>query len=318
VTTSPSPLTADTGPSLPGFPLVVSIVVNYNGIDDTRRCVASLLASGYARQRIVIVDNASPAGDGVAIAAELGHQAHVIASAVNLGYGGAANLGIRWALEQGASYAWVLNNDTVVDSHCVQRLVDAMESAPEYGMLSPQISAPVGPEAPHGIWFTGGSVFLARADVRHSTDELSGVEVVPTQYVTGCAMFLRSTSLKDSGLFQQELFLYWEDVDLSLRMLRAGWEIGVAPSARIFHAIHGSVVSRTVEYYHFRNAVIILRRFGSRRVFFSGVIFAAGGVARRWARAGLRRRTSPIAATKGFLTGLVIGLTVTWVRIGPE
>jgi GT2 family glycosyltransferase len=299
-------------------PLVVSIVVNYNGLDDTRRCVASLLASLYPRHSLVVVDNASPAGDGVAIAAELSRQVHVIASATNLGYGGAANLGIGWALEQGAAFAWVLNNDTLVDPDCVQRLVDAMESNPGYGMLSPQISAPVGPEAPNGVWYSGGSVLLARAEVRHSFEELEGLEVVATEYVTGCAMFIRCSSMEKSELFEEQLFLYWEDVDLSLRMRRAGWRIGVVPGARVFHAIHGSVISSTLEYYHFRNAVIVLRRFGSRRIFVAGVMFAAGGVARRWARAVLRRRTSPTAATKGFLTGLAIGLTAGWVGIGPE
>ena len=81
-------------------PLVVSIVVNYAGLDDTRRCVASLLESAYARLLVVVVDNASPSGDAKTLSSEFGDRIHVIASSANLGYGGGANLGLRWALSQ--------------------------------------------------------------------------------------------------------------------------------------------------------------------------------------------------------------------------
>jgi GT2 family glycosyltransferase len=297
------------------IPLVVSIVVNYDGLDDTLRCAHSLLACSYQRHLVVVVDNASPSGDAVRLAAEFGNRVHVIASGKNLGYGGGANLGLRWALAQDAVYAWVLNNDTIVDSSCIQELVNAMESNPEYGILSPQISARIGPEAPFGIWYAGGRVLLDRAETRHSFQRVEGAAVVETGYITGCAMFIRCTSLTDAGLFWEPLFLYWEDVDLSLRMSRAGWTLGVVPHALIHHAIHGSVLSETLEYYHFRNAFIIVRKFGSRSTAVLGLLFLVGGVTRRWARALLRRRPAPTAATRGLLSGVV--LAVKWPTTVP-
>jgi len=289
-------------------PLVVSIVVNYGGLDDTLRCARSLLACDYPRQLVVVVDNGSPSGDADRLSAEFGDRLHVIASGKNLGYGGGANLGLRWAQAQDAAYAWVLNNDTTVDPTCISRLVDAMEENSRYGVLSPQISAPVGPEAPDGIWYAGGSVLLGRAEVRHSFRRLEGASAVATGYVTGCAMFMRCAALSDTGLFWEPFFLYWEDVDLSLRMRRAGWKLGVVPTAHLHHGIHASAASKTLEYYHFRNALIVVRTFGSRSTAVTAPLFLIGGVARRWGRALLRRRPAPVAATRGLLAGIVLAI----------
>ena len=176
------------------------------------------------------------------------------------------------------------------------------------GILSPQIAAQAGPEAPAGIWYAGGMVLLARAETRHSFEPVSGPGVLDTEYVTGCAMFIRCAALADVGMFWERLFLYWEDLDLSLRMRRAGWNLGVLPEARISHEIHGSVASGTLDYYHFRNAPIVVREFGSRREVASAFIFLSGGVARRWARALLRRRPAPVGATRGLLSGCLLVL----------
>jgi GT2 family glycosyltransferase len=288
------------------IPLIVSVVVNYRGLVDTRECVNSLLACLYENHSIVIVDNASGSDDADRLAAEFGPRVHVIASDKNLGYGGGANLGLRWALGLQASYVWVLNNDTIIEPGCIGRLADSMVANPGYGILSPQIVAPVGPEAPSGIWFAGGRVLLNRAEARHRTERLDGEGVVNTEYVTGCAMFIRCAALADTGLFWEHLFLYWEDVDLSLRMLRAGWRLGVVPHARIQHMIHGSVTSGIVEYYHFRNALITIRPYATRPATAAAILFLAGGVARRWSRALVRRRSAPIAATRGLIVGLLL------------
>lgn len=114
-----------------------------------------MLASSYERHSVVVVDNASPCGDADRLLAEFGGRVHVIASRESLGYGGGANLGLRWALDRGATYAWVLNNDTVVDPACIGMLVDGMESNPRLGVLSPQILCAVGPDAPSGVRFSG-------------------------------------------------------------------------------------------------------------------------------------------------------------------
>lgn len=207
-------------------PLVASVVVNYDGLDDTRRCVQSLLASSYGRHQVVVVDNGSHSRDAALLSAEFGDRIRVVASGKNLGYGGGANLSLRWAIAQEATYARVLNNDTTVDPGCIRKLVDTMESNTGYGILSPQISAPIGPEAPYGIWFSGGRVLLGRAETRHSFHGAPGAGVVETDYVTGCAMFIRCATLAEVGLFWEPLFLYWEEVGEGAASQEAGADCG--------------------------------------------------------------------------------------------
>jgi GT2 family glycosyltransferase len=302
-------------PDLPdagATPLVVSIVVNFRGIEQTRVCVASLLAVDYPNHSVVVVDNASGESEVEALREAFGASIQVIASERNLGYGGGANLGLEWALAAGAAYAWVLNNDTQIDPCAVRRLVDAMERETGYGVMSPQIDAPIGPESPFGVWYAGGMADLARVLTKHEVVPTSPAPAVePTGYVTGCAMFLRCKALEQTGLFWAPFFLYWEDVDLSFRMRRAGWRLGVVPAARIVHFVHGSVQSKVVRYYYYRNAVIVANRHlhgrGAARAFMS----LATRALRRLAASLLKRDGPlPVAETRGLLAGAaaVLGL----------
>ena len=286
----------------------MSIVINYHGLEQTRVCVASLVAADYSNNSVVIVDNASGEIEVRALREALGASAEVIEAERNLGYGGAANLGLEWARRAGADYAWVLNNDTEVSPRSVRQLVDVMEREREYGVLSPQIDAPISPEAPYGVWYAGGTAHLAIALTTHQFVPASAsVEVEPTGYVTGCAMFLRMGALDVTGSFWEPLFLYWEDVDLSLRMLRAGWRLGVVPAARVFHFVHGSIQSKAYRYYSSRNAILVAKRHLGTRGVAQATIWVAARALKTWA---LRRGPLPIAEARGLVVGIVMTLGV--------
>ena len=288
---------------------VVSVVINFRGLADTTRCVEALLTSTYQAHRVVVVDNGSGNADADVIASRFGQRIELLRAPRNLGYGGGANLGIRWAIRQHAAYVWVLNNDTVIMADAIDHLVRAMETNPRLGATSPEIDAPIGPEAPAGVWYAGGTFDLARAETHHVLRTLGrGPAVVATGYVTGCAMFLRCEALADVGLFWERLFLYWEDVDLSLRLRGAGWGLGVVPSATITHFAHGSVRSDVAERYYFRNAILVARRHGSRRVVGRALTSLVVRLARRWGSALLRRRSMPHAETLGLLAGAALAL----------
>jgi len=289
-----------------GRPIVVSIVVNFRGLAETRACLASLLAVDYPAHEIVVVDNASEGGDAAALQAEFDGRVRVIASERNVGYGGAANLGLRAAIDRGAAYAWVLNNDTLFARGSVAALVEAMESDPAYGAASPVIDAPVGPEAPGGIWYAGGTANAARASARHVLEPIDPTPgIVPTGFVTGCAMFIRVAALDRVGLFWPELFLYWEDVDLSYRFVAAGWRLGVVPLARITHLVHGSVHSELATYYFYRNALLVAQRHGHTRGAARAILALTTRAARRWAACTIKGlRPFPTAETRGLLAGM--------------
>jgi GT2 family glycosyltransferase len=284
-------------------PSIVSVVVNYRGLDDTICCLRSLLAADCPRHEIVVVDNGSQPEEASVIRSVIGPLVHVIRSERNLGYGGGANLGLTWAMDAGAKYVWVLNNDTTVNVDTLSKLVGAMDREPTYGAISPEIAAPIGPEAPSGVWFAGGTIVLRRVITRHRTDWLpAGNLIVPTGYLTGCAMLLRCEALAAVGLFWERLFLYWEDVELSLRLRSAAWSLGVLPGARIHHHVHGSVVSRIAQYHYFPNAILVARRHSGRVGAIMAFAWLSWRVARRWLASVLRgRRPFPTSETRGLL-----------------
>jgi GT2 family glycosyltransferase len=295
-------------PNVDTPPLVVSIVINYHGLDQTRVCVASLVAADYPNHSILVVDNASGGLEVEALREALGGSIEIIGAERNLGYGGGANLGLEWAHRSGAVYAWVLNNDTEVDPRSVRQLVEVMERETDYGILSPQINAPISPEAPNGVWYAGGTISLARANTTHQFVPAStSVDVEPTEFVTGCAMFLRLQALDGTGTFWEPLFLYWEDADLSLRMGRAGWRLGVVPAASIFHFVHGSIQSKAFRYYTSRNAILVAKRHLGRRGAARATIWVAARALKAWA---LKGGPIPIAEGRGLVVGIVMTLGV--------
>ncbi|HEX7612504.1 MAG TPA: glycosyltransferase family 2 protein [Candidatus Limnocylindrales bacterium] len=288
-------------------PLVVSVVVNYRGLADTRACVESLLAVDYSRHEIVVVENGSGDGEADALAAALPAAVHFIRSNTNLGYGGGANLGLRWAAQAGAEYVWVLNNDTTVDARSVAELVRAMESDPSCGAASPQIEAAVGPDSPRGVWYAGGVADLRRVVTQHTHDLLeTDAPLVSTGFVSGCAIFLRTRALAEVGMFWERLFLYWEDVELSFRLRAAGWRLAIAPAARIRHIGHDGVISAVANYCYYRNAVLVAQRQlgprGGAEAFLS--LWSRAG--RRWLACVVKgRRPWPMAETRGLFAGVI-------------
>lgn len=299
-------------------PSVVTVVVTFNGLADTLRCIGSLLATTYPRQQIVVVDNGS-SGEADAIEARFGRQVLTIASGRNLGFGGGANRGIEHALEEGADYVWVLNNDVVVEPETLGQLIDAMEQDTRIGIASPVITAPRGPEAPQGIWYAGGRLDLRRGETRHLTELIEPPEArggpLDTEFVTGCAALLRGQAIESVGPFWERLFLYWEDTDLNLRLRRAGWRTCVVPQARLHHAIHGATSQRVVAYYHFRNATLVVWRHAGLSTAGLASGHLAYTVARRWASAALGRRAAPLPETRGLLAG--VGTVLRWSFAAP-
>ncbi len=312
---SPETRSTDDNPGPNRTPMVVSVVINFRGLADTTHCVESLLASTYPTHRVVVIDNGSKNTDADIIESRFGERIKLIRARQNLGYGGGANMGIQWALGQHAGYVWILNNDTVVRADAIDFLVRAMETSRWMGVTSPEIEAPIDSEAPTGVWYAGGIVNLSRAETHHvlRTHGLAP-GVVTTGFVTGCAMFLRCEALESSNVFWERLFLYWEDVELSLRLRNAGWGLGVVPSARITHFPHGSMRSHIAERYYVRNAILVARRHGSLRVVSTAFAFLLVRIARGWGSAILRRRSMPLAETRGLWAGAALAFRWTLNR----
>ncbi len=245
------------------------VLVNYNGLADTRRCLESLLLQDWPAA-VVVVDNASrePCIE------PLRHEfptVHLIPSPINSGWAGGNNLGINYAMERGAELILLLNNDTLAAPRLVRRLREAAIAFPQYGVLGSVIMHLDEPEVVQttGVTFNrpAKTGFFQPIDVPYDADAPIGV--VPVDIVNGCCLMVRRSLVDRIGLIDEQFFLVHEESDWCLRAGEAGAPCGVVTDAMVWHK--GSSTFRREgkkfqRYYDSRNLVrLIVKHRGGRR-----------------------------------------------------
>jgi GT2 family glycosyltransferase len=233
-------------------PLVGVVVLNYQGAEDTVRCLRSLDAV-VPRPLVVVVDNASGDGSVERIAAAE-PTVELIVNDVNTGFGGGCNTGIEALRRQGVEHVWLLNNDTIVEASTLQQMVDVMSADERLGAVGSVIYDMAVPD--RVLTWGGGRVGRWTGfthDARSPADR--------TDYLTGASLLLRVRALDDVGSFDPRFFFTWEDVDLGVRLREHGWRIAVAQGSRVWHRWGGSVSSVSpVRMEHHAAGVVLFMR----------------------------------------------------------
>ena len=195
-------------------PKVICIVLNYNGLSDTLECLDTLLQQDYKNYSILVVDNASDDGSADYITGKYSNI-ELVRNFVNLGFSGGNNVGLKKAFGDGAEYAFLINNDTIVDRCCLSRLVAAAEISPRAGLIGPAIYYY---EKSGTIWSAGSTIDLKRGAWTHNKtvpDEDTFFEV---DGLTGCSILVRHDAVLASGYLDPSFFLYVEDFEWNLRI----------------------------------------------------------------------------------------------------
>jgi len=148
----------------------------------------------------------------------------------NHGFAGGSNAGIEVALANGADYVWLLNNDTEPRPNALHEMVGVAEKDPEVGAVGSILLYSRNPSRVQG--WGGGRVYFWLGICRHQRTPTS---VSRVDYLTGASVLLRAAALRDVGLLDDGYFMYWEDVDLSIRLRERGWKIAVASTAHVLH-----------------------------------------------------------------------------------
>ncbi len=257
-------------PAEPGSPAKVAVIVlNWNGRDLTLDCLESLLASTWPNLEVWLVDNASSDGSVEAAQEKYGGRVKIIVNDTNLGFAGGNNIGIDRALDGGADYVLLLNNDTVVDPGMVGHLAGLLDEQPEAGIAGPKIYYH---NPPDQIWFAGGEVFPARATARHigirEKDTGQYDTLKETDYITGCALMARRELYETIGKLDPVYMAYFEDTDFCMRARLAGFKVYYVPAGKVWHKISASTGGQL-------GAKKIKRKLRSTRIFF-------GRYARPW------------------------------------
>lgn len=255
------------------MPKVFIIILNWNGLKDTLECLESLSRLVYPNFEVIVVDNCS-SDDSTASIRRKFPRVFVIENSKNLGYTGGNNIGISRALEQGADYVWLLNNDTVVDPDTLMKLVDEAEQSPGTGLISPIVHFYGAPEE---VQFIGARLDFANCEIIpvKEAKELGNEGVRRSLVLYGTALFIRKNVIETIGYLSEKYFAYQEDFDYSVRALRANFRTAVRVDARILHKDSRSTGGKGSPIQVFlmtRNAYYLWRDNGHwfRRVFVPG------------------------------------------------
>lgn len=212
-------------------PLVSIVIPNYNGKHLLDVCLQSLAAQSYSSIEIIVVDNASTDGS-VEYIRQSYPWAKVVEHSRNLGFGAAINAGIEASRGE---WIFALNNDTEVESRCVEKIVQASQSEPSLGMIATRI---LDFRQRDIIDVAGISVYpdcssRGRGRLERDSERYHQREQVFAP--SGAAGFYRREMLDEVGLFDSDFFMYCEDTDLAFRGRLAGWECVYEPEAIVYH-----------------------------------------------------------------------------------
>jgi GT2 family glycosyltransferase len=235
-------------------------VLNWNGREDTLRCLESIRGA----DGVVVADNRS--SDGSVAAIRAAHPDVVLVeNGANLGFSGGNNAAIRSALERGAEWVLLLNNDAMLAPDALAALAAAAARHPRAGVLAGKLLYADRPEivqwAGQRVGLLSGYSGRPRGDGRPDGPIYTGEQ--PVDRAVGALMAVSRPAIEAAGLLDESLFAYVEDVDWSLRIRAAGFECVYVGAARAWHAqsaATGGRASTAPMYYGARNTVVVCER----------------------------------------------------------
>ncbi|QJW89946.1 glycosyltransferase family 2 protein [Spirosoma taeanense] len=243
------------------LPLISLITVNYNQAQVTCDLLESIRGLTYPHFEVIVVDNGSREDPTERILQGNYPNVSVIVSAENLGFSGGNNLGIRHAR---GDYYFLLNNDTIVTPDLLEQLLEPFRLDPTVGVSCPKIRFY---DRPNTIQYAGYhplSAYTGRtwAIGLMETDQGQYEQPGPTWFAHGAAMLVSRAVLKRAGYLDESFFLYYEELDWSMRIRQAGFRIYYQPKALIYHRESMSVGKENPMrvYYHTRNRLWFMRR----------------------------------------------------------
>jgi GT2 family glycosyltransferase len=236
---------------------IAAVILNWNGAELTQRCIANLRRSSLLPDRIIVVDNGSEDSDFQRCRRLVQGTDTLIRLPLNCGFAGGMNAGISSAVEMGADYIWLLNNDAFPDQQCLDLLSNRMDQDPSIAATTPKLVSQDGIE--QFCWAVLNWKILESATFR-SDKQISNC---CNTWISGAAMLVRTDALRHVGIFDTRFFAYVEDVDWCLRCHKRGWRLQVVPDATCTHLVSSSTggdCSPTALYLMARNHWLLYRK----------------------------------------------------------
>jgi len=257
-------------------PNVVALVLTYNDIENTSKCVQSVCNSDYKNLDVYLIDNNSDFECILPIVEEY-PEVTGIQLDENSGYAGGFNQGIKYLFDNGVEfdYIWVVTNDLEVEPDTLSKQVEMMERETDIGFMGPE-TLQRGGGGGHDQWITGlldinnpAGILL---DNERNTEE---IDLIDVEFVIGHCLLVRKETVLDIGLIR-DFFIYWEEREWQWRGKNSGWRRCVVPGSLCYHDrdSYGSPVNT---YYRIRNfiyfnRIVLFETSGYYKFFFRNVV----------------------------------------------
>ncbi|MCB0494720.1 MAG: glycosyltransferase family 2 protein [Cyclobacteriaceae bacterium] len=257
-------------------PQISIITINYLKMDVTLEFLESTRLLNYPNYEIILVDNGAEEDQSLLVNKTF-PDVQYIRSEINLGFAGANNLGMSHAK---GDYFFIVNNDTIVTPDLLNNLIEPFGADSVLAAVSPKIMYFDNPAIIQFAGFTKVNPITGRNKMLGNLEEDNGQhdEVVYSSYAHGAAMLVKRSVVEEVGNFCEDYFMYYEELDWSARMTKAGYTIKYNPRAVIYHkdslTIGKSNPLKT--YYYIRNRILFMRRNQPKALVIVFFLYMAG------------------------------------------
>lgn len=239
-------------------------ICNYNGKNWVLGCVDSLLEQTCKEFDIYLVDNASTDGTVEAIKEKYNDMISILCNAENLGGSGGFDRGLQVGLEKNYEYIVLLDNDIVLDSHVIENMKDYLDKHLDVGIVGAKVMIMDRPDIIQDYGnFLDFEHYRERNDYAWKLDNESLPDVNYCDYVPSCAIMIRASMLRISGTMPVDNFIYYDDIELSHKMVLHGWKIVALGNSRVWHkgGFRKAEVNTFSKYYFVRNRLHFFSKY---------------------------------------------------------
>lgn len=243
---------------------VYIILVNYNGSKETIECIESIKKNeSNCNYKIIVVDNNST-DNSIEMLSNIS-DIHIIKSKNNNGFAKGNNIGIEYALNEGANNILLLNNDTIITKNAISRMLEVLKQSQDIGIVSCRIMYDDNKDI---INYCGGKFDWNKGITKHDYYKEKYNNNLPlcidTEFVTGCCMLMRKDIFEKIGYLPEEYFMYFEDADFCMQVKKANYKLKVCTDVVIYHKVSSSSGGEDSEFtikWITRNRLIFLNKY---------------------------------------------------------
>lgn len=236
---------------------VYVIIINYKSEDVIQNALKSLNENNLDLH-IVILDNESTDMSYKSLKSFKDRKVEVIRSEKNLGFAGGCNKVFKYIQQtyNDNEYMFLFNPDALASENLIRNLLDILLMNNNVAAISPRIMTMDNVE-----WFTGTAIDWKHCTIQNNPKIMNTTEIRKIDVFSGCAVLLNSRKFDKVGMFDDELFLYYDEAFLSMKFLNQGYEILYEPNLKAFHHVSYVVANTLKNYYITRNHIYFFKKY---------------------------------------------------------